>query len=387
VTVVERYLELGLRLGRHAEELVDSYYGPEEIAWRVEAEDLRGPEALAEDAAALLADVDRDPWLAAQVRSLHATARKLAGERFSYVEEGELVYGLQPLWHDEADFEQGRRLLEDALPGGGDLRDRYRRWFEETAIPTGLVEQAVLDTAEELRRRTRAMIGLPDGEGFELELVDDKPWFGYAHYLGNLRTRISVNTDLPFPAADLVHLTSHEIYGGHHTHRVWQDAEPVRGRGEVERTLDLLWSPEAVLSEGIAETGPTLVAGNEAAAIAAEVLGRLGFAFDAEVGAAVTSCRKLLSPVSANVSMLLHDAGAPQEDALEYAREWALQPDERLEKLVRDLARRPSPCYQHTYWQGRELVGAHVRGDAACFRELLTARLLPADLAASQPSK
>ena len=85
--------------------------------------------------------------------------------------------------------------------------------------------------------------------------------------------------------------------------------------------------------------------------------------------------------------MLLHDAGARQEDALEYAREWALQPDERLEKLVRDH-RNPSPCYQHTYWQGRELVGGHVLGDAApATRELLTAPMITADLAASQPAK
>ena len=37
--VVERYLELGLRLGRHHEDLVDSYYGPTELADRVEAEE------------------------------------------------------------------------------------------------------------------------------------------------------------------------------------------------------------------------------------------------------------------------------------------------------------------------------------------------------------
>ena len=51
------------------------------------------------------------------------------------------------------------------------------------------------------------------------------------------------------------------------------------------------------------------------------------------------------------------------------------------------MSDRASPGYQHTYWQGLELVDAHVGGDAARFRELLTARLLPADLAASQPAK
>ena len=379
---VERYLELGLRLGRHADDLVDSYYGPGELASRVEAEELRPPAALAEDATALAAELEHDRWLAGQVRSLEASARKLAGGLLEYREEGLLVYGIEPRWHDEEPFRQAAAQLDEALPGNGELRDRYARWFEETAIPAELVEQAVLDAAAELRRLTREQIGLPDGEEFELELVTGERWLGYAHYLGGLRTGIRVNVDLPLPAADLVMLTSHEIYGGHHTHRVWQEVELVRGQGQVERSLDLLWSPEAVISEGIAMTGPELLAG-DGQELAAEVLGRLGFAYDAEVGSRVVGARRSLLPISANVAMLLHDRGASPEEAREYSATWSLQPDERVAKQVDSQLRSPSPPYQHTYWQGRELVAAHVGGDPARFRELLTARLLPSELAQS----
>jgi len=377
---VERYLELGLRLGRHADDLVDSYYGPGELASRVEAEELRPPAALAEDATALAAELEHDRWLAGQVRSLEASARKLAGGLLEYREEGLLVYGIEPRWHDEEPFRQAAAQLDEALPGSGELRDRYARWFEETAIPAELVEQAVLDAAAELRRLTREQIGLPEGEEFELELVTGERWLGYAHYLGGLRTGIRVNVDLPLPAADLVMLTSHEIYGGHHTHRAWQEVELVRGQGQVERTLDLLWSPEAVISEGIAMTGPELLAG-DGQELAAEVLGRLGFAYDAEVGSRVVGARRSLLPISANVAMLLHDRGASPEEAREYSAMWSLQPDERVAKQVDSQLRSPSPPYQHTYWQGRELVAAHVGGDPARFRELLTARALPSDLA------
>ena len=377
---VERYLELGLRLGRNADDLVDSYYGPGELASRVEAEELRPPAALAEDATALAAELEHDRWLAGQVRSLEASARKLAGGLLEYREEGLLVYGIEPRWHDEEPFRQAAAQLDEALPGNGELRDRYARWFEETAIPAELVEQAVLDAAAELRRLTREQIGLPEGEEFELELVTGERWLGYAHYLGGLRTGIRVNVDLPLPAADLVMLTSHEIYGGHHTHRAWQEVELVRGQGQVERTLDLLWSPEAVISEGIAMTGPELLAG-DGQELAAEVLGRLGFAYDAEVGSRVVGARRSLLPISANVAMLLHDRGASPEEAREYSAMWSLQPDERVAKQVDSQLRSPSPPYQHTYWQGRELVAAHVGGDPARFRELLTARALPSDLA------
>ncbi len=47
---VTRYLELGLRLGRHVDGLVDSYFGPAEIAERVQAEEIRPADALREDA-------------------------------------------------------------------------------------------------------------------------------------------------------------------------------------------------------------------------------------------------------------------------------------------------------------------------------------------------
>jgi len=377
---VHRYLELGLRLGRHAEELVDAYYGPEEVARRVDAEGLREPAVLAEEARELLAEVADDPWLAGHVQALWAQARKLAGEELGYAEEGELVYGIEPRWHDEEPFRAAAATLDEALPGAGDLRTRLARWYDEIALPPAILERALRDVAAELRWLVRERIGLPEGEDFELELVTDKRWLGYARYLGRLRTGISVNTDLPLLAADLVNLTAHEIYGGHHTHHVWQEVELVRGRNELEWTLVLLWSPSAVLAEGIATAGPPIFVG-DGQQLAADVLGRLGFEYDAELGARVTDARRLLQGVSSNVAMLLHDRGASLDEAREYAATWSLQPDERLDKLVARQAASPSPVYQHCYWQGRELVDGYVRGDPARFRELLTARLLPSELA------
>ena len=78
--------------------------------------------------------------------------------------------------------------------------------------------------------------------------------------------------------------------------------------------------------------------------------------------------------------MLLHGRGASVEEARECAAEWSLQPDDRVDKLIASQVANPSPVYQHLYWQGRELVEGHVRGDAGRFRELLTARVLPSDL-------
>ena len=376
---VERYLELALRLARHEPDLVDSYHGPPEIARRVETEPLREPSELAVEAAVLLAELRGERWLAAQVRALETTARILADERLPYAEEVELTYGIRPGWHDEDDFRRAHELLDDALAGNGDLTARYAAWLDEVALPAETVEPAVRKTIALVRERASETVGLPEGEEVEVEIVSGKRWFGFAHYLGGFRTRILVNVDLPFPASELLWFCAHEAYPGHHTHRAWQEAELVR-RGRVEAAMDVLWSPEAVLAEGIAETGPELVLDADAHEVLAERLRSLGFEYDAEVGARVSAARRLLFPVASNVALLLHDRGATREEAREYAARWSLQPPARVEKMLANVEARESPGYVHTYREGRRLCHRFVDSDPERFRRLLTSQLLPEDL-------
>ena len=100
--IIDRYLELGLRLGRHIEGFVDAYYGPQSLSVRVAAEAVSAPDALATDAARLIADLDagvdedlvdarRRRWIRAQVLGLHASARKLAGEDIGGMAGGRTV--------------------------------------------------------------------------------------------------------------------------------------------------------------------------------------------------------------------------------------------------------------------------------------------------------
>jgi hypothetical protein len=75
----ERYLELGLRVGRHVEGIVDAYFGPPELAAAIEAAPPVEPRTLVADAEALLDDLE-DGWLRDQVAGLRAYAGVLAGE-------------------------------------------------------------------------------------------------------------------------------------------------------------------------------------------------------------------------------------------------------------------------------------------------------------------
>ena len=56
--IVDRYLELGLRMGRHIDGFVDAYYGPAAITDRVAREPMVAPEILVAAAGHLIVDLD-----------------------------------------------------------------------------------------------------------------------------------------------------------------------------------------------------------------------------------------------------------------------------------------------------------------------------------------
>ena len=56
--LVDRYLTLGLRLGRHIDGMVDAYYGPPARAQAADREPVQAPDRLMAEARRLLADID-----------------------------------------------------------------------------------------------------------------------------------------------------------------------------------------------------------------------------------------------------------------------------------------------------------------------------------------
>jgi hypothetical protein len=236
--LVDEYLILGLRLGRHIDGLVDAYYGPPAPAASVAAEPPQSPAQLVAAARSLLASIDagvaldaapsggpgepgaapaRRHWLRAQVVGLLTTARRLAGEPIGYADEVEACYGIRPTRVDEEVLERAHRRLDEVLPGPGPLAERLVAWRESHAVPVDRLHAAINSLAEDLRERTQAMFGLPDGEHVDFELVTGQPWSGFNYYLGDLRSRVAVNTDLPVLSTGLAHLVAHESYPGHHT--------------------------------------------------------------------------------------------------------------------------------------------------------------------------
>jgi hypothetical protein len=392
--IVERYLELGLRLGRHVQGFVDAYYGPPELAARVDAEPPRPPAELAADAGRLVADLDagdgaddvaatRRRWIRAQALGLRTSARKLAGEAIGYLDEVERCYGARPELVPEDELAAAHRKLDAVLPGEGALRERYIAWREAHAVPIDALEPAIRSLADDLRERTQRLFGLPDGEHVEWIFETDKPWAGFNYYEGGLRSRVAINVDLPVLSLSLGHLVAHEAYPGHHTEHSRKEVGLVRQRRWLEETIFLVGTPQCTLAEGLADLGAEVAFGRRPEPTVAAHLVPLGVRYDADVAAAVAEAAESLSWVRSNAAVRLHDEGAPVDDVVAYLERWALLPHDRAVKAVSFLTDETWRAYSHCYTEGLRLCRGYVDGDPARFERLITEQVLPADLAAA----
>ena len=390
--MVERYVRLGLSLGRHVEGFVDAYYGPPAWAEEAEARAPGAPEGLRAEAARLVADLDagvgdlgtaRRRWLRAQAVGLHTSARRLAGEDLAYVDEVEASYGVRPEAVPEDVLAAAHQRLEDAVPGTGPLRDRIIAWREAQAVPVALLEPALRSLLDDLRERTDRTFGLPEGEQVELELVTDRPWSGFNWYLGDLRSRVSVNVDLPVLSPSLGHLMAHEAYPGHHTEHTRKEAGLVRARHQLEESIFCVGTPQCLLAEGLADLGLEVLVGERPEPWLAGHLAPLGIRYDAEVAAAVADAGQALADVRGNLALALHAEGRPVDEVVAYAERWALLPRNRAEKAVQFLTDPTWRAYVHCYSDGLRLCRTWTAGDPRRFQRLLTEQLTPQDLQAA----
>jgi hypothetical protein len=377
--LAERYVRLGLQVGRHVEGIVDAYYGPPELAAAVAAEPPVDPEALVSAAGALFDELD-DGWLRDQVLGLRTYAGVLAGESVSYADEVEGCYGVRPTHTDEAVFTAAHERLEELLPGDGPLAERYKRWDDSIRVPAEQVEPTVAAVIDEARRWTRRLVELPDGEGVVLEIVNDEPWLAFCEYLGDLRSRVAVNVDLPTSALELLRLTIHETYAGHHTERCSKEHLLVRGRGLLEETVVLVPTPQSLVSEGIAELAPELLLDGDGGGALAAVVQDAGVEFDLTHALAVERAHEPCRWAEVNAALLLYDAGASEAEAHAYLERWALMPPYMAAHTIRFLIQPTSRTYVMNYSAGRELCRSYVAGEPERFRRLLTEQVRVRDL-------
>ncbi|HET6845864.1 MAG TPA: hypothetical protein VFH29_03465, partial [Anaerolineales bacterium] len=365
--IAEEYVRLALDIDQHLPGYIDAYFGPPE--WKDEAAragkrplvDLahRAEILAGEVAADDNLDPQRKDFLSLHVRAMQTSLRLLGGEKLSLADEVENIYDIRPQWIDESVFLERQRLLDDLLPRGGTLIERTAMRKRSVEIAVEKAKELLPILEARLRQATRQRFPLPAEESVEFRFVSGKPWQGYNWYLGNCRSRIELNTDLPMQLPRLVQLVAHECYPGHHTELCIKDTRLHHEKGELEHSLALLNSPTCAISEGIATSAFSVILSEQEQHdwYVQEIFPRAGLT--AELGERETAINAALFPLGAaagNAAFMLHDRGATDDEVLSYLRQYGLLTEAEARKRLEFIRDPLDRSYVFTYDMGRQLL-------------------------------
>lgn len=392
----QAYARLAFGLERHIPGFIDAWLGSE--ADRAALEPASAPPApdLVAEAGALKAQaatLDTSPqrreYLLKQITAMETVARTLNGEQIPYREEVRLLFDVEPAAKPEAVFEDAIRDLDALAPGEGPVQERLAEWRAQYIVSPETARKLVGVILPELRERTRRLVVLPDDETIEISMVSDQPWSGYNWYLGRARSRVDLNTDLPMYAYRLTDLLAHEGYPGHHTEHLLKERLYTE-QGFGEHALQLINTPECLISEGIATTAEGMAfTPEELAAFRREhVYPAAGITGDPEREIAINAARAQLSSAPSNAALLLHEFGADPEDVVAYLQRYGLSTEAEARQRLRFISDPLWRAYIFTYDVGREMVLNWLGQSSAATRQqryarLLTEQMTPSQLAAS----
>jgi len=391
------YVVLGLRIGDIVDGFVDSYFGPDELRDQA-AGTKRTPAELASDAAALRArvaqeepDAQRQRWLDRQLLGIETTARKEAGEELPYVEEVERSFDASPSATPESAYSELRRRLDDLLPAGGSIHERLEARDERLTIPNDKLQPILEWVVAEIRATCAELFPIPEGESLALKLVTNEPWAAYNWYDGNLRSRIEFNVDLPTRAQSLVPVLGHETFPGHHLEHTWKEQRLVRELGRLECSIQLINTPEAYISEGLAEVGPALFITPERwRELLLEICQQAGIAMtaeDAEREWDITQALRLLRGSSGDAALMLNAEGRSRDEVRHFLVDEALRTPEQAEKSLSFLTHPLWRTYTFCYAGGQALLtawclaGGNETAQRERFFRLLSEQLTPSGIA------
>ncbi|MCI2421618.1 DUF885 domain-containing protein [Saccharopolyspora sp. K220] len=397
--LVSDYVLLGLRFDRLVEGFVDSYTGDPALRRRVDNESQPDPTRLAAEARRLRAELPeaglaepRRRFLAAQLTALECAGRKLAGAQLPFQVEAEAYFQVTPTSGDPDEYREAHRELAALLPGRGSLTERLAVVRSRDPVPADRLKATVQALSSALRDRVRGRFGLPVQEVVEYQIVTDKPWSGFNHYLGEYRSRVAVNADVGHRAANLPQLVAHESYPGHHTEHCRKEAGLAIRDHQLEHTIFLVNTPQCLMAEGLADLGLQAAVGPGWGPWAAEIFADLGIWMEGELAERMEVVMTRLLTVRQDALLMLHDGRADDAEVVAYLRRWLLMSEPRARHLVRFMHDPLWRAYTTTYVEGYRLLRRWLENrpadtsSADRYRRLLDEPLVPEVLRAELAS-
>lgn len=400
-SIARDYVQLSLTIGEKEDGYIDAYYGPEELQAKARAEAPGlGLEQLAERterlrsrAHALAESGDslaqrRARFLVAQLTAAATRLRMMRGEKLSFEDEAEGLFGVRPEVRPLKSFEPVIARIGALVPGEGPLPERIEAFSNRFNIPKAQLKPVFDAAIAECRRRTLLHIALPPNERFDLAFVTGKSWSGYNYYQGNAHSRIEINTDLPIRISRAVDLGCHEGYPGHHVLNALLEQRLVRERGWVELSVYPLYSPQSLIAEGSANYGIKLAfPGNEQTEFEKRVLYPLAGlpVSEAENYARLQRALEQLAAARFTIAKQLLEGEIDDAEAVGLIQRYQLVSQERARQSVEFIKQYRS--YVINYGLGQDMVradveaaGSHPKARWARMEQLLSEPTLPSDL-------
>jgi hypothetical protein len=394
---VTDYLRLALRMDRAFSQVessyfLDTYYGPPELRIATKHEPVYRFNKLTEEAAALLDRLpdqgfgsSRAEYLGKHVAALHAIAKVKAGEELPFFELVESVFDIEPIWIPEEEFEQVLSMLDQAIPGSGDVRQRFQGWLELVRLEnndSALIIPFMKRMLAEARQRTKAILNLPEGE--ELLLVPKREVnYGAANwYQGTYRSRLELNLDRPVFLPNLLYQMCHEAYPGHHTESCMKERHLFHEKGYLEQSVFFALGPQVVIAEGIASLAAEMIFSSAEAAdwIRHEIPPQVGKnVLDVDLELIMDAF--MISggdDLGSNLSTLF-EAGRSEAEVIEYALAYTPFSHEQVNSLLPWLKSPLARLYSFTYSHGKRLMQPLLKSADRTdnIRMLLTEQLTP----------
>jgi hypothetical protein len=394
------YLTLALEIERIFPGFVDAYMGPDSLRSRANGGPTPDANALLDRANRLLVAVStstyddiRKAFLTAQITGMITTCQKLAGIEIPYEREVATSFDITPEYTPDSVLDESILELDRCLPAGGSVQDRQIAYRQSLSVDTATAARLIDAIMTETRANTRQFVDLPAAESVEIKFVQNQPWSGYNWYLGNGKSRVEINTDLPIYAHNLPALVAHEAYPGHHTEHSLKDLLLYRQRSYAEQGVQLINTPECVVSEGIAVLAEDFGFGDRDGAdwLAASLPTMAGLSLDPDLHRRIGTAARNLRAVASNAALLLHRDHRSEREVIQYLQQYNLSTEAEAVKrfsFINDPLWRP---YVFTYSVGRTLINRWLgEADQATrldrFRRLLTEQWTPSRIVSENPT-
>jgi hypothetical protein len=399
--IARDYVLLSLEIGEKEDGYIDAYYGPADLQERAKAEaailslpDLaRRTKDLQARVAAIPAegeslDARRVRFLAAQLTAAATRLRMMQGEKLSFADEANGLFGVTPEIKPLESYDAVLAKIDTLVPGSGPLPERMEAFQNRFNIPTDRLKPVFDAAIAECKRRTLEHIALPKNESFTLEFVTGKSWSGYNYYKGNAHSLIQVNTDLPIRISRAVDLGCHEGYPGHHVLNALLEEKLTKGRNWIEFSVYPLYSPQSLIAEGSANYGIDLAfpGDDQLKFETATIYPLAGLpTADAAKYLALTKAMHDLAGARMTIARDYLDGRINRAQAVQLSQKYQLQSKERAEKSLDFTDQYRS--YVINYGLGQDMVRAYVeaadpdpKAKWARMEKILSEPTLPSDL-------